>query len=222
MKKLLSLILASISVFSCTVFGQGVFSDLAENELEPAVEALYDAGIINGTGPSEFSPDVNVTRAEFCAMVVRAMGYDKNNYTSEFSDVSFNAYYYHDVSCLFGRGIINGYGSEFKPNNNITVCEAAKILVSVYENKYGELKYNSSTIIGGLQNYPQIPQWAKRYIIRGIMLGFVPRLEFTDYKALYGAKDNFEPNKAITRLQAAEIIFNLTNVCKNMDKVLDK
>jgi N-acetylmuramoyl-L-alanine amidase len=53
-----------------------VFTDVpADQWYAEAVEALYRAGIVSGTGPATFSPDQPVTREDAAAWVVAALGY---------------------------------------------------------------------------------------------------------------------------------------------------
>jgi hypothetical protein len=53
-----------------------VFTDVASDDwYAEAVEAMYQAGIVSGTGPATFSPDQPVTREDATAWVVAALGY---------------------------------------------------------------------------------------------------------------------------------------------------
>lgn len=56
--------------------GTQVFTDVAADDwYAEAVEAMYQAGIVSGTGPAAFSPDEPVTREDAAAWVVAALGY---------------------------------------------------------------------------------------------------------------------------------------------------
>ena len=92
-----------------------------------AVEALASRGIISGYEDGSFRPDASLTRAEFAALTVRALGLpdDKKAY---FTDVSSGAWYHGYVSIAAGYGIINGIGGNlFNPAGTITREEAAAI-----------------------------------------------------------------------------------------------
>jgi N-acetylmuramoyl-L-alanine amidase len=53
-----------------------VFSDVAADDwYAEAVAAMYQAGMVSGSGPSAFSPDQPVTREDATAWVVAALGY---------------------------------------------------------------------------------------------------------------------------------------------------
>lgn len=53
-----------------------VFTDVvADDWYAEAVAAMYQAGMVSGTGPAAFSPDEPVTREEATAWVVAALGY---------------------------------------------------------------------------------------------------------------------------------------------------
>jgi hypothetical protein len=53
-----------------------VFTDIAADEwYAVAVGALYQAGLVSGTGPTVFAPDEPVSRQDAAAWVVAALGY---------------------------------------------------------------------------------------------------------------------------------------------------
>ena len=59
---------------------------------QPAIEALAARGIIDGKSDGSFDPEGSMTRAEFAAIVVRALGLTPEGKNS-FSDVAAEAWY---------------------------------------------------------------------------------------------------------------------------------
>jgi hypothetical protein len=62
------------------------FSDLAGRKEQAAAQALAARGIFNGVGGGRFAPDSPLTRAQFAAILVRALGLTLHR-TGAFSDV---------------------------------------------------------------------------------------------------------------------------------------
>jgi hypothetical protein len=103
----------------------------------PAIRALYTEGVINGStgkdGRLYFNPYNNLTRAQAATMIGRTQekGYALADLT--FTDAgkipAYAAYY---IRTMAAQGIIGGYtDNTFKPNNNITRGQMAKILYNL-------------------------------------------------------------------------------------------
>lgn len=103
----------------------------------PAIRALYTKGIVGGSvgkdGKLYFNPNNALTRAQASAMIGRTQ--EKGYATVEltFTDgTSIPSYAQYFVSTMAAQGIINGYADgTFKPNNNITRGQMAKILYNM-------------------------------------------------------------------------------------------
>lgn len=99
-----------------------LFNDLEGHEwAKEAVTHLKQAGIINGVSETEFSPETNVTRAEFAKMVVLLYGFHDSSNAKSFTDVSGNDWFKQYVDIASSMGIVNGYDDgSFGANENIT------------------------------------------------------------------------------------------------------
>ena len=96
---------------------------------QPAIEALAARGIIDGKSDGSFDPEGSMTRAEFAAIVVRALGLTPEGKNS-FSDVAAEAWYAPYVGTAYSCGIITGVADDrFNPSGTITREEAA-VMVS--------------------------------------------------------------------------------------------
>lgn len=97
------------------------FVDLAGYEwAKTQIEALASKGIINGTSETTFSPGMNITRADFICMLVRALNLTAST-DGNFSDVPSTAYYYQAVGTAQKLGIAIGKGDNlFLPKENIS------------------------------------------------------------------------------------------------------
>ena len=103
----------------------------------PAIRALYTEGIINGStgkdGRLYFNPNNSLTRGQAATMIGRTQekGYDMAELS--FTDAEkIPAYASFYIRTMAAQGIIGGYtDGSFKPNNNITRGQMAKILYNL-------------------------------------------------------------------------------------------
>lgn len=101
------------------------FTDIINHKNKKPIEVLAERGIISGKSETEFAPDANVTRAEFAAILVRALGVEKLN-GNAFSDVHKSDWFIKDVNTAYRYGIVKGVSkTEFNPNGFVTREEAA-------------------------------------------------------------------------------------------------
>jgi hypothetical protein len=106
------------------------FEDLASHWAKADIELLVHHGIVSGATETEFQPNRSITRAEFAALIVRALELDPTASTVEFTDVDSSAWYADTVTAATYAGIIGGYeDSTFRPNATITREELAAMVV---------------------------------------------------------------------------------------------
>src|SRR5690606_1192729 len=66
--------------------------------------------------------------------IANALNLDTTNVTNPgFKDVPKGHKYYGAIAALYERGIIGGYGDEFKPNNLLTRSQIAKMLTLSFD-----------------------------------------------------------------------------------------
>lgn len=103
----------------------------------PAIRALYTEGVINGStgadGRLYFNPDSSLTRAQAATMIGRTQEKGYASASLNFSDSGrIPAYATYYIQTMVAQGIISGYtDNTFKPNNNITRGQMAKILYNL-------------------------------------------------------------------------------------------
>ncbi len=110
---------------SSTVNGvtySSTFTDLGDvSWAAEAINVLASKGIISGRDAYTFDPNANITRAEYCQILVGAIDKTQESADSYFDDVASNAWYYHAISVASVYGIVSGYGDgNFGPNDLIT------------------------------------------------------------------------------------------------------
>ena len=196
LKRVLSLGLASVMLLGMMVVGASAkdFTDAEDIVHSEAVQVMVALKIINGKEDgSFFDPKGSVTRGEMAKMIAVAMNGGSEANTGVKSTPSFT-----DIGGHWAEGwieycadmkIINGRGDgTFDPEGNVTGTEAAKMLLTA-------LGYRAD--IYGLTG----ADWA---------LTTNSIANRTDV-ALYAGLKGLDPNKAFTRDQVAQMIYNALN-----------
>ncbi len=122
-----------LSVFNITVFAAS-FPDVPRTHKNyPAVTKLTELGVITGYDDGSFCPEREITRTEFCALMARVLGCDKNTYvfdTIPFKDVKPDYWGEWCISYCYEKQLINGMGNdEFWPAAMVTMEQAVKMAV---------------------------------------------------------------------------------------------
>lgn len=188
LKRIISVICAVSVIFSVLTVSASAasYSDLNVNlECYYPVMRLSDSKVINGYEDNTFRPWNNVTRAEFCKIVVAMMDKIKEaeaiSNTSPYDDVNKVKWCVPYVNYLTTNNIIKGYAdATFKPNNIITYAEAVTILCRI-------LGYNEDSV-----GY----SWPANYIKKAEDLKIADNMEFA-------------ANDAITRAAMAIMVDNV-------------
>ena len=106
------------------------FGDINGHENERAISALFEREIVTGYSPDSFEPDRTVSRAEFAAIIVRALGLSPGDASVSFVDVPAGSWFYDFARAACGYGIILGRSpDEFDPTGLITRQEAALMVM---------------------------------------------------------------------------------------------
>ena len=140
------------------------FSDVKGHPEQKAIEALAARGIINGKSAGFFDPDAHMTRAEFAAIVVRALGLTPSA-DDAFTDVEKGAWYAPYVGTAYRHGIVGGVGGgKFLPQGTITRQEAA-VMVARAAGLCGIRKTYTAAgirdVLAQFGDYVQSADWAR-------------------------------------------------------------
>ena len=135
LKKLVAFIvtLAMIATFAIPAFAAAP-ADVVGTDYEGAVSRLVALGVINGYPDGNFGPDDSITRAQFAAIVVRALGYESVAASAagvtKFSDVAANNWASGYINLAVSLGIIKGYGDgKFGPEDKVLYEQAVTMVV---------------------------------------------------------------------------------------------
>lgn len=177
------------------------FSDLADFEwAKDSVEKLYKKGVVKGKSENLFDPSANVSREEFTAMIVRALGLKSSGAAFEFDDVSKDRWSREAVAAAFENNIINGVSeTSFAPEESISRQDMAAIAYRICSaNGLGEEKFEQEAFSDGADIAEYAQTAAASLLKAGIMLG---------------ADGSFRPSANATRAEAAVIIDRVITFC---------
>ena len=107
------------------------FTDVAADRWSYSyIKKMYDAGAVSGTSATTFSPDANVTRAQFVTMLAGLAKADVSKYpATPFRDVPESAWYAPYVNWALANGIVSGTSATtFSPDAGITRQDLAVML----------------------------------------------------------------------------------------------
>lgn len=131
-KKVLSLFIAAITTLTSfnAVMAETSYTDVAETApYAEAVEYCRENGLMPGTSDTEFSPDVNTSRAMLVTILHRYENSPEVSGTISFSDVEDGSWYYDAVCWAADTGIIEGYDAEhFGPLDTLTKEQILSVL----------------------------------------------------------------------------------------------
>ena len=195
LKKVLSLVLCVAVMLSVMVMGAGAaFSDQDKIENTEAVDACSALNIIGGYEDGSYHPERNIKRSEITKMICVALNGGKEpnvstNTTPTFSDVRGTSAAWAEgyIESCVAQGIISGVGGgRFSPNGNVTGTQLAKMLLV-------SLGYNANTeeFVGNA--------WATNVNVRA------------SQKGLYEGLESMDTSAAITRDNAAQMVWNAMN-----------
>ena len=148
LKKVLALVLVVASVLSfATVASAASFTDKDSITNTEAVNMLADLGVINGFTDGSYRPTETVTRAQMAKMIYAVCTGDDDasgfvGTTTALTDLNQAPWAEGYIKYCYSLGIINGFtDNTFRPNEPVTVAQAAKMLLVA-------LGYDSNEYVG--------------------------------------------------------------------------
>lgn len=176
------------------------------HENQPAIEALAARGIIDGMGDGLFHPEASMTRAQFAAIVVRALGLTPAA-NDAFTDVPSTAWYAPYVGTASTYGLINGVGdSRFNPDGTITKQEAAVMVARAAKLCGMDTALDTAAVrdvLAQFTDYVTTPEWAWEG------LAFCYQEGILDDSAM-----EIQGKTEILRCEIAQMLYNLLSSAK--------
>lgn len=161
---------------------------------------LRDKHIITGYPDRTFRPDNPVTRAEFCAMIARALelkGSTKNNFT----DLSQSNWAANSIGQATNAGLVKGISNTtFDPLGNITNEQSLTIAVRALDNVNGSLNLSVDQVfvlLFKLAHPEKVSTWARPTVAEAI-----------HYDLIYDY-NKFDSTLPITRAEVAVLFYRM-------------
>ncbi|MHC1694827.1 MAG: S-layer homology domain-containing protein [Eubacteriales bacterium] len=153
------------------------FSDIANHWAENSIKDMGSRMIISGLDNGKFEPNRDITRGEFAAIIVRALGLMPGAGSDLFSDVDTSEWYCQYIQTASEYGIISGYGNgKFGPNDKITREQAMTMIaraMKITELKAGLEAADINTLLVGFGDSVQVAAYARESIAACIKTGIV-------------------------------------------------
>lgn len=150
------------------------FQDIQTHWAKDDIELLASKLIVNGRSENLFAPSEQVTRAEFTAMLVRALGIVPDGSGELFQDVQSTDWFASTVAAAVQKGLVQGYeDSTFRPFREITREEMAAMLIRTIQ--YTEFMSDSPQradspegALNAFDDRPDISLWARDYVAEAV------------------------------------------------------
>ncbi len=173
-----------------------VYTDTEDHWAKDYIGALTKRGVFKGYADGSYKPDMSITREEIAVALTRALGLEEE--AKKAAAVSFNdstniaAWANDAVNLMVKNGVFKGYDDgEFKPQRIISREEIVAVIIRLFRTNLSSsaLDYTDKDDVG---------EWARGYLEKASSLSIV-----TGYP-----DGSFQPAKAITRGEAAKILYN--------------
>ncbi|WP_182914236.1 OmpL47-type beta-barrel domain-containing protein [Paenibacillus sp. 1011MAR3C5] len=166
------------------------FNDMKGHWAEENIKKLASIGAVNGYRDGTFKPDSAITRAEFTAILVRALGVP-NKKSNVFTDMT-NHWAREAISTANAYGIIHGYDQHtFAPDDFITREQIAVMVVNA-------LQLEDVQATKTFADHGEISTWAQKAVVAAVEHGMIA-----------GYPDNtMKPQAHATRAESVTIIIN--------------
>jgi predicted extracellular nuclease len=178
------------------------FADVASHWAKKDVELLANKMVVDGVSNTSFSPEANVTRAQFATMLTRALGLAEDKSSSRFIDVKTSEWYAGSVGVAASQALIEGFeNGTFMPNEEITREQMAVMATRAmkFAGKTPEASTSTDSLLTKFQDQNKISTWARNEIMASMKASIMDGMSDTV----------FAPDQQATRAQAAVMLKRL-------------
>ncbi|CAI6086650.1 hypothetical protein COHCIP112018_05112 [Cohnella sp. JJ-181] len=189
------------SVYS-VIYNLKTFADIAGHWARASIEDMASRLVVNGGADDKYLPDEAITRAEFAAMMVRALGLHAADEPASFSDVAASDWYAGAVSIASAYGLLQGYpDGTFGPSRSISRQEAMSIAARAMKIAGLDTAIASdqrSRWLAAFGDAGQVGEWAKEAAALNVKHGVIG-----------GNAGLIRPQAPITRAETAAVVQRL-------------
>ncbi|WP_165972378.1 NEAT domain-containing protein [Paenibacillus piri] len=180
--------------------GAPTLSDIQDHWAKSLIERAVALGIVNGYEDGTFRPSGEISRAEFTAMIGRALKLKGSEAKLAFADADHIPLWVKPLLAnAVEAGIISSYeDGTFRAGRQITRSEIAVIVVRALN-----LPLDAGDALP-FADAGQIPEWASPYVAAAFQKGII---NGRDYNL-------FAPNDSATRAEAVTLVISMLNDAK--------
>lgn len=151
-----------------------VYSDVEGHWAMDAVNDMGSRLIVGGIGGGLFQPDRDMTRAEFAAIVVRALGLKPKGGATAFADVAAADWYREAIGTAYAYGLISGFeDGSFRPAERVTREQAMVIIARAMRLAGLEGAKASGKLLLPFGDADAVSDWAADGIASSLQAGIV-------------------------------------------------
>lgn len=211
MKNLLKSIL-SVAVLCLMTTPAFAFPDVSNDYwAAPQIKLLSEQGVIVGYPDGTFKPDANVTRAEFAAMAIRALGQQHTKVAQpvHFSDITEDYWAYQDIQKALYFDLIScdKKGELFRPEDSVSRAESLSVAVNALTTEQISPAKAKEVLSRKYADANSIPEWFIIPAGKAEILGMV-------VVAPSAKKAELEASRPATRAEVAAILYNMMEQAK--------
>lgn len=177
----------------------------------PQIKLLSEQGVIVGYPDGTFKPDADVTRAEFAAMAIRALGQQHTKVAQpiNFSDIDVNHWAYEDIQKAVYFDLISAgkEGELFRPDYSVSRAESMSVAVNALTTETISTEKAKEVLERMYIDANTIPEWFLIPAGKAEILGMIVVAPTAQKAAL-------EANRPATRAEVAAILFKMMEQAK--------
>ena len=211
MKNLLKMLLGA-AILVLTTAPVLAFPDVSDDYWAASqINLLSEQGVIVGYPDGTFKPDANVTRAEFAAMAIRALGQQHTKVAQpvHFTDIDEEYWAYSDIQKALYFDLIScdKAGELFRPEDSVSRAESLTVAVNALTTETISQAKAKEVLAQVYTDANSIPEWFLIPAGKAEILGMVVVAPSAQKAAL-------EAERPATRAEVAAILFNMMEQAK--------
>ncbi len=187
---------------------RNVFSDVVQSDHARQINTMGVIGILHGDGDGAYRPEQEMSRAELCALLVKALRFSMPEGGSIFTDVSEEDWFAPYVKAMVQAGFMQGdEAGRFRPDDPVTHQEFITVLGRVGQwlnMDYYELTRPEGIFGSQLPSKEELEERFSAYADWARELAWL-----CDRRAIWNDPEDTDPLAATTREEAAISLYNL-------------
>lgn len=211
MNKIFKMLLSVAVLFFASIPAMA-YPDVDESHWAyPQINILTEKGVIVGYPDGTFKPDENVTRAEFAAMAIRALGQEHTKVVQpvHFTDIDESHWAYSDIqkALYFDLVSCDKNGELFRPDDSVSRAESLTVAVNALTTETITMAKAKEVLEKKYIDTQAIPEWFTIPAGKAEILGMIV--------VIPSAKEaELAADRPATRAEVAAILFNMMEQAK--------